>query len=401
LKTGEQRRLSLGKVGDLSLAEARQAVLDVRSRVSRDEDPAADLIAERNDAREMRDKGTVEAVANSYFAACQIGTHRRSSTARPKRKSSIDLQRRYFDKHILPAFGRLQLANLTQAGMQDFVNGLALQHSPSAARHTRNVLQSLFQYAVFTGLTEKNVASNVVAQGHSTRTRVLSDDELRLIWATLSSDEKIGIGVSRGVAYALKLALVTLQRRSEIAGMRLDELDLPNRQWLIPGQRTKNHRSHLVPLSDLALDLINRALMERLVDSPFVFPSPRNPGKPIEAPTLSRAFGRLREATGLQDARPHDLRRTGATTMTRPLPDPQDPTNDGLRKPISNRFFVSMVLNHASDHGGAARVTGVYDQYDYFEEKRTALNGWASHLVRLFELSEPSTNVVILPKAKG
>jgi len=58
------------------------------------------------------------------------------------------------------------------------------------------------------------------------------------------------------------------------------------------------------------------------------------------------------------------------------------------------RFTVSKVLNHASDTGGAAAVTGVYDQNEYLGEKRRALDAWALRLLEVVEGKQQSDNVV-------
>ena len=383
LKSGEQRRMSLGKVDDVSLAEARNAIIDYRSQVGKGADPASLALLERQEAKEVRNRETVKDIGEWYFKACQIGTHRPSASPRPKRQGSIELQRRYFDKHVVPAFGRQKLRNLKRGIIQSFVDDIAANYSASAARHSRNVLNSIFNFAVWQEVADKNHAAQVTAPGHGTRERVLSDDELRAIWTALSGDEKLGPGISPGVALSIKLALVTLQRRSEITGMQLDELDLERKLWIIPGERTKNHRTHVVPLSDMAAALIGEAIALRLADSHYVFPSPRNSQKPINPHAMTRAFGRMRDAVGLEDMRPHDLRRTAATNLT----------SERIGIP---RFTVSMVLNHAGDTGNAAAVTSVYDQNEYLPEKRRALDAWATRLQQIVEGVETSENVVPL-----
>ena len=67
---------------------------------------------------------------------------------------------------------------------------------------------------------------------------------------------------------------------------------------------------------------------------------------------------------------PHDLRRTGATNLT------------GEQLEFT-RFTVSKVLNHASDTGGVAAVTSVYDQNEYLAEKRRALSAWALRVLEI------------------
>ncbi len=382
LKSGVQRRMSLGKVDAVSLAEARQSVIDYRSQVGKSADPASLAMLQRQDSKEARSQETVKDIGDWYFEACKSGRHKRSTKPRPKRPSTIKLQRYYFDKHIVPAFGRHKLSALTRSVIQRFVDEIAESHSPSTARQCRIVLLALFNFAIWQDITDKNHAAQVSAPGHEARERILKDNEVRAIWMALSEQEKIGPGISLGVGQSIKLALVTLQRRSEITGMRLDELDLDRKLWIIPGERTKNHRAHVVPLSDLAVELIGEAIAFRFVDSPYVFPSPRNSQAPINPHAMTRAFGRMRDALGLDDMRPHDLRRTAATNLT----------DEGLK---INRFIVSQILNHSSDTGNAAKVTGIYDRNDYLTEKRYALDAWANRLSEIIE-GKPASLVIPL-----
>jgi len=185
------------------------------------------------------------------------------------------------------------------------------------------------------------------------------------------------------VAIAIRLAAVTLQRRSEVVGIHTREIDRGNRTWSIPGERTKNHRTHMVPLSDLALELVDTALAAVGSESGFLFPSPRDRERTIQPNALTFAFARLAAHVGIKDARPHDLRRTGATNIT----------SERIGIP---RFIVSRVLNQMSDRGGAAAVTGVYDRNDYLPEKRRALDAWAALLTELVFGQVRPSNVIAL-----
>jgi integrase len=180
---------------------------------------------------------------------------------------------------------------------------------------------------------------------------------------------------------ALRMAAVTLQRGGEVVGMRWDEVDRPSKVWLIPASRMKGKRPHLVPLSDLALTLLDEAA--RLTQgngSEYVFASPRMEDAQdahLDRHAFSRAMARLVSNLEIPRASPHDLRRTGATVMT------------SERLAVS-RFIVSQVLAHAGDTGGGAAVTAQhYDVNDYLREKRKALDAWATLLKEVVEKKSP------------
>ncbi len=266
--------------------------------------------------------------------------------------------------------------------IQSFVDGLADNQSSGAARQSRIILHGIFAFAQRHEVTDINPVQFVTVAGYKPRERVLTDSELKTIWNALTPPvEIVGASISANVAYSVLLAMVSLQRRGEVTGMSLEEIDRDRRLWIIPSTRTKNHRTHVVPLSDLALELIDKALSVRSSDSRYVFPSPRDADQPIKPAAMTRAFGRLKKALDLGDIRPHDLRRTGATNLT------------GEQLGFA-RFTVSKVLNHASDTGGAAAVTGVYDQNEYLPEKRRALDAWALRVLEIVEGKGKPGNVV-------
>ncbi len=129
-----------------------------------------------------------------------------------------------------------------------------------------------------------------------------------------------------------------------------------------------------MPLSSLALELVEeaKALAE---DSPWLFPSPQSPDKPLTAGSVDNAMRLSRKALRLENLTPHDLRRTCAT---------------GLGALGVDRFIIARVLNHAERD-----VTGqVYDKYSYEPQKRVALERWAQRLREIVS-DEPGAGKVV------
>ncbi len=144
--------------------------------------------------------------------------------------------------------------------------------------------------------------------------------------------------------------------------MRWDELDLDNAVWTIPAERSKSKRAHDVPLSAWAVEII--AALPK-IDVEYVFAARRSKGA---ASGFSNAKRRLDAASGVTGWRLHDLRRVVAT---------------GLAKRNVAIHVVSRLLNHSSSK--LMGVTAVYARYDYFDERRHALDDWAAHLRRVIE----------------
>jgi integrase len=207
------------------------------------------------------------------------------------------------------------------------------------------------------------------------RERCLSSEEIKLLWNTLSCEQlgKSGrrLYVSDPVSLVLKLLLVTAQRSSEVSQAKVSEFDLVHRVWTIPADRAKNGRSHRVPLSDMALELIKVAHSTNN-GSEFLFPSKVSTltsevgERPIISTAANHALRKVLKSVSLSNITPHDFRETAATGMMY------------LGVPEQN---VAAVLNHARTSVTAKH----YARHSFEAEKREALKKWAVHLAEIIE----------------
>jgi integrase len=153
--------------------------------------------------------------------------------------------------------------------------------------------------------------------------------------------------------------------------MTVAEVDFRARLWRLPAARVKNKHPHNVPLSDLAVSIIEEAIKDA-AGSPFVFPCGKGSLSPV---AVARTILRANAAT---QARPrgrfnigpwsaHDLRRTALSNM-------------------GKLGIAPIVRAHVANHRSATRAgvtLGVYDQYDYNSEQVAALSLWADRLAAI------------------
>ena len=205
------------------------------------------------------------------------------------------------------------------------------------------------------------------------RDRVLPANEIANMWRALGSTD-----MRESTRRVIRLCLVTAQRVGEVAGMALSELDLDQAVWTIPPARSKNKREHVVPLSQMAIEIIREQLadVEQLADRKgrevpdFVFPGPGARAS-VTGAAIAKAIKReeitKRSATTIMGVEPwtaHDLRRSAAT---------------GMEELGISPFIIGHVLNHVS--ATKTSITSrVYARYTYDKEKCEALDLWASRL---------------------
>jgi integrase len=388
-KDGEQRRLTLGRYPSVSVSKARDLAQKAVGQVADGADPAKEKRASKAAARAKK-LSTVATLVESYFEDAARGRHK--PNGRPKRQSTLDMEGEYFKRLIKPRFGSLPVVDLTRHDVQRFLDEIG-QTAPASARHCRNVIRQAFNYGIRREVVGKNPAQLTELPASGSRERVLTDDELRAIWKAANDPASVeGLKMSAAMGLAVCLAVVTLQRGGEVCGLHTREIDREDKLWTIPGTRTKNHRTHVVPLSDLALEILDRTFALAVAQEPktrklsagkwdgFAFPSPRGDGS-MTRHAFTRAMKRMTRALKIPDATPHDFRRTGSTNIT------------GERIGIP-RFLVSRLLNQISDTGGAAAVTGVYDRNEYLPEKRHALGAWSALLQEIVIHQKRPQNVV-------
>lgn len=351
-RSGKDARLTVGRYPDVSLSQARARASDLRREVAGGTNPVERKYRQRKEAHTK----SFAALADRYL---QEHAHRF------KRSAAAD--ERNLRLHVLPQWANRRFDEIRRRDVIALCEGMVAAGTATNANRVQALISSIFSFALDADLVGANPCSRLRKRGvENIGRRVLSDGELRLFWHGI-----IQRPVSRPVGVALRIALLTAARVSEIAQAERREfqnLDNPERAaWLLPAERSKNGRAHFVPLSNLAHEAVLEAFGFGNGTRPYLFPSPSVEGAPITGHALSVGMARFgRCLKGADEAirswqseppSPHDLRRTVATRLS------------GLGVPAED---VSAVLNHAKRD-----VTGVhYDLYDRAREKRRALALW-------------------------
>ncbi len=394
-RDGRQPRFTLGPAGsasgDLSLVEARDRASNVRRLAREGGDPAAAKRQEAADAKAVTIR-TMDDLAESYFTKSLSGAYR--ATRSGKKPETVAAERRLWSFRLKPSLARRPVEAVTRAELRRLLAEIS-EAAPIQANRALALVRSMFNFAIHEERLTASPALGIKAIAEEVpRDRILTDAELSVLWKALEDpaglhvlegEDERALWVSEPVRIALRLSLLTLQRRTEIAGMQRDELRLDEATWLISKERTKNGKAHLVPLSPPAVDLIKQALALQSDDepSPYVFPATwkKLAGQPIGAGALSHALSDVYAALQIKGANLHDLRRTGASAMA---------SERLLVAPI----VISRVLNHTVDGGGGAAVTlRHYAVHDYAKEKRAALDAWARLLNLIVNPAAADSNV--------
>ncbi len=342
-RTRRRRKHKIGRLDEIGLAKATSEAERLRVTVRGGSDPSRD----RADAR--------NAMTFAELAEARL------TKGEPLRETSLRDYRHVLVSDVLPEIGALSASGVTRDHVIGLIDKIAARGSTRRADTARAAISSIYNFGLDRGHVEGNPARDLRNRhDYQPRDVVLSGDQVWRLWRAMESGEA---AMSPTMVRIVKLALLTGQRRAEVAATRKDELDLdPTRPCLIISRgRAKNANQHRVPLSPQAVAVIREALAETAA-SPFLFPGPT--GAAIQPRSVSKAMERTRERLGLGDVTVHDLRRTAGSMLTR----------FGVPREVRSR-----VLNHGGKRKGSI-TESVYSWYDYDAEKRAALNLWADAL---------------------
>ncbi len=350
---GREHRLTIGAWPDWPVLKAVREARILRQRVDRGENPLQDRVP----PPEMK---TVATVLDDFIA--------RYVRNKEKPLRSADEIESAFTRLVKPRIGEVGVYELRRSHIAEMVDWIEDKAGPVMAdkcrAHVRKALSWYSERDDQFNLTAAFVRVEPRANPKErARTRVLSDDEVRLIWPALGEAGTFGAMV--------KMLLLTAQRRDEVAHMSRNEIGKDG-IWTIPSERYKTKRPNHVPLSKAALALIEAQPEHSECD--YVFPSrsktpysgfAKSKAK-LDKAVLAAMKARAKTGTKV-DPLPnwtlHDLRRTAKTLMVR----------SGVRPDISER-----VLGHV-----IAGVEGTYDRHSYADEKREALEKLAAIIDRV------------------
>jgi integrase len=348
---GRARFLTLGEYPRMTLADAHKAHGEAMKKLEQGIDPGAETVAER---RENREAPTVADLAEEYLA----------KWARPRKRSWM-VDKRVLEKDVLPEWGCRKAKDILRRDIIRLLDRVA-ERGGIMANRTLAVVRKMFNFAVTRDLVPVSPCIGVQAPAQENRRdRVLSAEEIKDFWQRLDNTR-----ITPGTKLALRLMLVTAQRKGEVISAQWADINLDENWWVI--QETKNGLPHRVPLSAPAVELL-KAAKAISGDSLWVFSSLRRNG-PIAGASVDHALRLALNSLEMEHFTPHDLRRSAATFMTGSCGIP--------------RLVVSKILNHAEPH-----ITAVYDRASYDKEKQMALETWGRKLQAIVEGTEPA-NVI-------
>jgi hypothetical protein len=377
-------RRALGEYGAISLEGARRKARDWLELIRAGKDPSEE--EERHRLAEQRKRANTFAAVAEDFIISKLPSERKG------REIERDIRR-----DLIPAWGGRPLAELSRLDIRNLIQAKA-KTAPTQARNLLALVKRLFTWAVDQETynlphspADGLKPANIIGDRTTTRDRILSDDEMFALWRVAGR-----LGYPYGSVY--RLLMLSGLRLYEAAGPSWGEINLRQGVWTIPADRMKGRnignkraRDHVVPLTKDILALLND--LPRFNTGEYAFSTTFGASscwmasytkKRVDAEmlqvlrALARQRGEVPDKVTLPHWTNHDIRRTVRSNLS--------------RLKIAEEVREA-VLAHARPG-----IKGVYDKYDYLDEKREALELWAA---RLRTIVTPTPDNVVALKARA
>lgn len=345
---GRRETLTLGRYGSagLSLARAREKLIDAQRAILEGRSPAQEKQREKRRIKEAKSFGE--------FGERWLQKHRMAESTRAMRRS-------IYERDILPTFRNRLLTEISPEDLRSMCEKVKARGAPATAVHVRDIVKLVYAFAILHGEKVPNPAEEVGPASIATfvpKDRSLSPAEIRVMLSQLEH-----VATLPTIRLGLKLFLITMVRKSELQDATWDEVDFENAVWSIPKERMKRSKAHNVYLPEQAIDILV-ALKTCAGNSRYLLPSRYDADAPMSRATFNRVTYAVVEQAKkaglpLDPFTVHDLRRTGSTL---------------LNELGFNSDWIEKCLAH--EDGRSSR--GIYNKAEYEHQRRHMMQQWAN-----------------------
>lgn len=343
---GRRETVTFGRYSadGITLAEARAELTEAKRLLNAGISPAS----KKRDGIESKKIGTVFKDYTVNF----LNDAQYADSTRAMKEAIIE-------KEIYPVFGKLQLEEITTPRLRALCEKIKDRGAKATALQVREIVGSVFTYAIDRGYETSNPADAIKASSIGTfqaRERAMSPKEIGILFRELEN-----YSCYPTLKLAVKFVLLTLVRKSEFIHATWDEIDFKNRQWVIPKGRMKGRKEHVIYLSDQAMDILT-GMKVCAMGSNYLMPGRYDIKKPLSNAALNNVIDgtvkRINEkGIEFEPVTVHDLRRTASTL---------------LHEAGYNSDWIEKCLAHVQNG-----VRAVYNKAEYAEQRRKMLQEWA------------------------
>jgi len=343
---GTRTRLSIGEYPSISLKAARLKRDARKEQIAQGEDPR------------IKEEPTDEAPANTFAKMVDLYLDHYREDRNVKYWEGVES---LFRRDANPIIGKCPIDQIQAKQIIPIVQSVQARGALESGKRLFTQISKVFKFAVSHGEAERNPCADI------DRSMILQKPTGRK-YPTITDPEEIGKLIKAINHYTgwimVRLGLLFLAystaRPGNVRFAEWDEIDWDNKLWIIPGEKMKTGSTHIIPLSDQLLEILNLAKHYRQGGS-YIFYSNRNINAPMSDVTLGKA---LRTTIGYSNDRivPHGFRAMFST----------------IAHEKSN--FSSEIIEVQLAHKIGSRVAQAYNRAQYLDQRKELVGWWGDWL---------------------
>jgi integrase len=347
---GKEKRLAIGKYPEISLLEAREKRDQARKLLTSNIDPSNEKKRQKRDAI-LNAAITFELVAREWHEH----TKERWSA------SYVTDTMHRLERDIFPKIGNRPIGDISTPELLLVMRAIEKRGAYEVARRMLQICNQIFRYGVVTGRTRYNPAPDLRGALKPIKREHFAAIEIKEIPDFLQALERNEARLYAQTRHAIKFLMLTFVRTGELIAAKWDEFNFEEAEWIIPAERMKMRKAHIVPLAKQSLVILQE--MKKLNGKrEWVFASQAQPRQHMSNNTILHALGRL----GYQGRMTgHGFRALAMSTIKEKI---------GYRHEVVDRQLA---------HAPANKVDAAYDRARFLDERRKMMQEWADYLDRV------------------
>lgn len=343
--TGKRQTMTIGAYPEISLAEARQHREDARALLAKGIDPQEYKREIMTEAHAVK-ANTLAKVAADWLAI---------KLSQDLSENTIKQINRMLNVYLLPSMGAVPVTLITPRRVIEAMEALKATGRLETIHRAIQRLREIMDYAANAGYITANPISRIstaFSQPVRTNNPTIRPEGLPKLLQL--------VAVSRlelQTRLLIEWQLLTMTRPGEAVGTEWNDIDVEAKLWVIPAERMKMKREHVIPLCQQALDVV-QAMKAISGNRAHVFPSFKNPQKPMSSQTVNMALKRMGYKGELVS---HGLRSIASTAL-------------------NEEGFNPDVIEAALAHRGKDAVRNAYNRSVYLEQRRVMMDFWGNYV---------------------
>lgn len=344
---GKEKHMSLGVYPEVSLADARDVVIEARKLIKQNIDPNAKKQEERKIA-EYKAKNTFFLIAEDWF----------NTTSEEWTPAHAKKVWRRIEVHLLPEFGQRPIDSIDSLEIIAHIRQIDNKGHGEAARKVLQTMRSIFRHALHLKKIKLNPATDlthVIKKRKSKHYPTILIDELPEFLERLERHN-----THSQIKLAMKLLILTFVRQGEMRKSKWSYIDWDNKKWIVPAEIMKVKKEHVVPLSKQVMNILKELYSLSGNDaSGYILPSLSRQKNPMMSDgTLNKCIKDM-GYKGRMVA--HGFRSLASTT---------------LNEQGYNRDHIERQLAHLEGN----EVRAAYNRAEYMPERTVMMQDWADYI---------------------